>query len=141
MNHPDLSALPHSEHAEAALIGGLMLDNKKFDDVSDLVEPADFYLPQHRELYAAICALARNDRPFDPVTVIDELQRTGRLEAAGEMHYLGTLVNETPSAENVPHYARTVAKYAKLRRIGKACGEGQARALSPGEADPDTPGG
>lgn len=134
----DLRTPPHNVHAEQALIGGLMLDNARFDDVADLIAPDDFYRGEHRELYRALCALAADGRPFDLVTMAETLERSGRLEQAGGLSYLGTVAHETPSAANADHYARIVASLATLRRLSAACADGLALALDPGTADPET---
>ena len=138
MDLSDLPNLPpHNPHAEASLIGGAMLENTRFDDVGD-VAPSDFYIPEHRELWEALSALASEGRPFDLVTVAERLERTGRLEAAGGLAYVGQIVNDTPSAANAEHYARMVRSNATLRRLAQACQNGLERALSPGETDAAT---
>ena len=136
MDTAELRPLPHSQHSEAALIGGLMLDNARFDDVADLIAPADFHQSEHRELFTALCDLAAAGRPFDVVTMAETLERAGRLEHAGGMPYLGVLAHTTPSAANCQHYARTVADLAALRRLAGACADGLAAASEPGRRDP-----
>jgi replicative DNA helicase len=138
MNLSDLHVPPHSIHAEQALIGSLMLDNARFDDVADLLAPEDFYRGEHRELYRAPCDLAAAGRPFDLVTMAEALERSGRLDAAGGLSYLGTLAHETPTAANATHYARAVASLSTLRRLSAACADGYALTLDPGTADPAT---
>ncbi|MCP4876128.1 MAG: replicative DNA helicase, partial [Gammaproteobacteria bacterium] len=39
----DLKVPPHSMEAEQSVIGGLMLDNKSWDDIADVVNEQDFY--------------------------------------------------------------------------------------------------
>ena len=33
---------PHSVEAEQAVLGGLMLDNRRFDEISEIISAADF---------------------------------------------------------------------------------------------------
>lgn len=134
----ELHTPPHNAHAEQAVIGGLMLDNARFDDVADLIAPDDFYRAEHRELWRALSQLAAAGRPFDVVTMAETLEASGGLEAAGGLSYLGTLLAETPSAANAVHYARIVANLATLRRLSAACADGAALARSPGVADPES---
>jgi replicative DNA helicase len=108
---------PHSVEAERSLLGGLMLDLRAWDQVADVVGARDFYRADHRSVFEAIATLAEHSRPPDAVTVSEQLEREGRLEAAGGIDYLARLVEETPSAANVRAYAQIVREHAMLRHL------------------------
>ena len=42
---------PHSLEAEQSVLGGLMLDNRAFDDVAEVVSDVDFYRRDHRLIF------------------------------------------------------------------------------------------
>ncbi|NPA72140.1 MAG: replicative DNA helicase, partial [Gammaproteobacteria bacterium] len=50
---------PHSMEAEQSVLGGLMLSNEVFDDVSGIVNESDFYTKQHQAIFLAIVSLSR----------------------------------------------------------------------------------
>jgi replicative DNA helicase len=108
---------PHSVDAERSLLGGLMLDQRAWDQVADVVGIEDFYRADHRAIFEAIMTLIRQDRPPDAVTVSEQLEREQRLATAGGIEYLARLVEETPSAANVRAYARIVRDHAILRQL------------------------
>jgi replicative DNA helicase len=108
---------PHSVEAERSLLGGLMLDQRAWDQVADVVGVDDFYRADHRAIFQAIMTLVRQDRPPDAITVSEQLERENRLEIAGGVDYLARLVEETPSAANVRAYARIVRDHAMLRQL------------------------
>ena len=108
---------PHNIHAEQSLLGGLMLDNGTWDRIADLVVERDLYRREHRLIFRAIAKLAEDDQPFDVVTLAETLDRTEQLDAAGGLAYLGTLVNETPSAANIKAYAKIVRQTSVLRQM------------------------
>jgi replicative DNA helicase len=108
---------PHSIEAEQAVLGGLMLDASAWDNVADVVRAPDFYRPDHRTIFDAIGALAGNGKPCDVVTVSEQLERLGELEAAGGLAYLGTLARDTPTAANVRAYADIVRERSLLRQL------------------------
>jgi replicative DNA helicase len=108
---------PHNLHAEQSLLGGLMLDNSTWDRIADMVVERDLYRREHRLVFRAIAKLAEDDQPFDVVTLAENLERNEQLEAAGGLPYLGTLVNETPSAANIKAYARIVRQTSVLRQM------------------------
>ncbi len=116
----DVRTAPHSVEAEQAVLGGLMLDATAWDNVADMVRAPDFYRPDHRLIFDAIGVLASNGKPCDVVTVSEQLSRTGELESAGGLAYLGTLARDTPTAANVRAYAELVRERALLRQLIQA---------------------
>ncbi len=126
---------PHNIHAEQSLLGGLMLDNSTWDRIADQVVERDLYRREHRLIFRAIAKLAEDDQPFDVVTLAETLERTEQLEAAGGLAYLGTLVNETPSAANIKAYAKIVRSTSVLRQMIAAGTDIADSAYEPGGRD------
>jgi len=121
---------PHSVEAEQSLLGGLMLDQRAWDQVADVVRVDDFYRADHRLIFSAIADLVERSQPPDAVTVGEHLQRTAQLEAAGGLAYLARLVEDTPSAANIRAYARIVRDRAMLRHLIEIGGDIAASAHS-----------
>ncbi len=108
---------PQALEAEQSLLGGLLLDNRKWDEVTDEVAAADFYQHNHRLIFEAIGGLQGNNDPADVVTVYEWLEKQGDLEKAGGFAYLSILANNTPSTANIITYARIVRERAILRSL------------------------
>jgi len=108
---------PHSVQAEQSVLGGLMLDNEAWDNVADRVGPEDFYRREHRLIFEAVAALAQDNKPFDVVTLAEELERREELENIGGMPYLGALAKDTPSAANIRAYADIVREHSVVRQL------------------------
>ncbi|NBW90297.1 MAG: replicative DNA helicase, partial [Gammaproteobacteria bacterium] len=108
---------PHSIEAEQSVLGGLLLDSSAWDNVADAVRSDDFYRPDHRIIFDAIGQLATQGKPCDAVTVSEQLERTGQLEASGGLAYLATLARDTPTAANVRAYADIVRERSLLRQL------------------------
>ncbi len=111
----DAPTPPHSVEAEQAVLGGLLLDARAWEQVSDVVDEQDFYRHDHRLIFGAIGVLAGTGRPCDVVTVSEQLERTGKLKPAGGLAYLSTLARDTPTAANVRAYADIVCERSALR--------------------------
>jgi len=47
----DLRTPPHSEEAEQAVLGGLMLDRAAWDSVGDVVLAEHFFRPDHQRIF------------------------------------------------------------------------------------------
>ncbi|MBD3821891.1 MAG: replicative DNA helicase [Thiotrichales bacterium] len=114
---------PHSIESEQSVIGGLMLDNEKYEDVAVQLHEQDFYTQQHQIIYAAITQLHQAGKPFDLVTVLEKLHSTGKLQDAGDKQYLMDLVTNTPGAVNIHFYADIVREKAILRSLIHAANE------------------
>jgi replicative DNA helicase len=126
-----LKVPPHSIEAEQSILGGLMLDNSKWDVVGDLVLEEDFYRQDHRLIYRVVSRLANMGAALDVVTVAEQLEQSKELDNVGGMSYLGELVEKTPSASNVRAYASIVHERAVLRRLIAVSGEISDSAFNP----------
>ncbi|SVA62559.1 uncharacterized protein METZ01_LOCUS115413, partial [marine metagenome] len=114
---------PHSVEAEQSLLGGLMLDQRAWDQVADVVTAKEFYRADHRAIFGAIESLVAGDNPPDAITVGQHLERQAQLESAGGNDYLGQLVQTTPSAANIRAYAKIVREMAMLRQLIEVGGD------------------
>jgi replicative DNA helicase len=108
---------PHSVEAEQAVIGGLLLDNRAWEQIADKLVEEDFYRHDHRLLFSAIRTLESRNEPFDAVTLSQCLQNNGQLDQAGGLLYLGRLAKDTPSASNILAYANIVREKSVLRQL------------------------
>lgn len=108
---------PHSVDAERAVLGGLMLDNKAWDRIADVVTAEDFYRHDHRLIFNAIGELAERNQPLDAVTVSEYLARNDQLDEMGGLAFLGQLAKDTPSAANIQAYGQIVRERALLRNL------------------------
>ncbi len=113
----DLKVPPHSIEAEQSVLGGLMLDNRAWEQIGDLVNEQDFYRHDHALIFRAIANLSDQDKPYDVVTISDWLEQRSELENIGGLAYLGLLANDTPTAVNIKAYAEIVREYSVLRSL------------------------
>lgn len=111
--------------AEAALIGGLLIDGEAITPVAGLVGPEDITGPRWREVYAAMLALRERATVVDYVSVCDELDARGTLERVGEAN-LTAAINLCPTSAYLLHYARAVARAVAERRGRDDRGRGLA---------------
>ena len=111
---------PQDEAAEQAVLGGMLLSKDAIADVLERLRPADFYRPNHQNVYDAILDLYGRGEPADAVTVAAELDRRGLLRRVGGAPYLHTLISTVPTAANAGFYAGIVAEKALLRRLVEA---------------------
>ncbi|GAD81337.1 replicative DNA helicase [Vibrio ezurae] len=112
-----IKAPPHSLEAEQSVIGGLLLDNERWDTVAEKVMASDFYSRPHRLIFEAVKTLLEDSQPLDLITLSEFLERREQLEDVGGFAYLADLVKNTPSAANINAYAEIVAERAVVRNL------------------------
>ncbi len=72
-----LKVPPHSIEAEQSVLGGLMLDNERWDDVAERVVADDFYTRPHRHIFTEMARLQESGSPIDLITLAESLERQG----------------------------------------------------------------
>jgi replicative DNA helicase len=108
---------PHSLEAEQSVLGGLMLDNTRWDNVAERVVAEDFYSRPHRLIFARMQTLLESTQPIDLITLSESLETLGELELVGGFAYLAELAKNTPSAANIAAYADIVRERAVVREM------------------------
>jgi replicative DNA helicase len=111
---------PQNLDAEESVLGAMLLSPGAIGAVSEIVDAGDFYRESHATIYRAALALYGKGEPVDAITLVDELEERGQLEAAGgraRIHELAALV---PATANAGHYARIVREMATLRGLIEA---------------------
>jgi replicative DNA helicase len=114
---------PHSIDAEQSVIGGLMLDNRAWDQVADRLHERDFYRNENRLIFRALARLVEQSKPIDVLTVAEALREMNELSQIGGEVYLFELANNTPSAANIAAYADIVRERSVLRQMIAAAGD------------------
>jgi replicative DNA helicase len=76
-----------------------------------------FYDERHRRIFRAMIAISQRNEVVDPVTLANELNRRGELDASGGKEYIGELIDAVPTAANVEYHAKIVKEKALLRRL------------------------
>ncbi len=121
-----------SKEAEQSVLGGLLVDNRAFDRVGDLLGPEHFYDQRHGRIFSAIAGLISANKPADPITVLDVLRERGQEDDCGGLAYLNALDQCVPSAANARYYAGAVAEKAAKRRLLALADEAKTMAAGPG---------
>jgi len=107
---PMLDAIANVD-AENGLIGGLLLDNRSFDQISDKLKPEHFFTKTNRDIYNEITRQIASGKVCDVVTV-------GTAMAGDvEMTELNALAQYVPSISSIKRYADIVIERFKSRAL------------------------
>src|SRR5690606_4642357 len=108
---------PWSEDAERAVLAAMLLSGDAIVTALELVTEDMFYREGHRRLFRSMQAIHNTGGVVDPLTLSNELEQRGDLQAAGGKEYIGGLLDEIPTAANVEHHCRIVRDKALRRRL------------------------
>jgi len=114
-----LTLPPHSTDAEAALLGGMMLDpeGQAYDKIASIVTERDFYHPDNKAVFVAIQKLSEDRKLTDLLTVSDWLDSSGTFSVVPAIQYISELVDNTAGTANIAEYAKIVRDKALLREL------------------------
>jgi replicative DNA helicase len=120
---PQTGLPPHDVSAEEAVIAALLLADDSYARVLPIVRPDDFFREQNGWIYEACLAVAERNESITIPTVAHELDRAGRLDAAGGEPYLVEIAGKYFTAVGVEAHARIVARDSLYRSLIQAAGQ------------------
>ncbi|GAA3717991.1 DnaB-like helicase N-terminal domain-containing protein [Streptomyces tremellae] len=120
-DHDGFTRIPPQDlAAEQSVLGGMILSRDVITDILAALRGPEFYRPAHETIFRAIVTLYTAGEPVDPITLTDQLHRSGDLDRVGGAPYLHHLVQQTPTAANASYYADIVRDRARERRVVEA---------------------
>lgn len=109
--------MPQAPDMEKAVLGALMIDKDAYLEVCDLLRPESFYEPRNQMVYEVIQQLSMEESPVDVLTVVDKLEKTGRLLEIGGPGYIAELSSMVVTSANIEYHARVVAEKYLSRQM------------------------
>jgi replicative DNA helicase len=108
---------PQNVDAERSVLGAILIENHAINRAQEILKHEDFYREPHRKIFRVMSDLSERSTAIDPVTLKEELTRSGELDAVGGPAYIASLVDGVPRSANVEYYARIVKEKAILRNL------------------------
>ncbi len=115
--------MPVSVEAEQALLGCIIIKPESFDIIGGMISVDDFYLEEHRHIYAALSKMYAQSKMIDTVTLVNALVELGTRDESGGVQYITLLAESVPATANVKDYAAIVKDKSILRRLIGTCDE------------------
>lgn len=118
--------------AERSILAALLTTPRVYDDLCDRLSSGDFGAPVHESIYAAVVACDASGRPFDVITLADEMRRAGTLDRANNGDYLRDLAASPSALESLDAHVDIVLDRSLRRRMVSAARVIGTAALDPG---------
>lgn len=112
--------MPHSDEAERAVIGSMLMDQDAVIVASELITGDDFYQHKYGILFDTMVEMYSKDVQIDLVTLQEALKTKDVPDELSSVEFLADLLDGVPTSVNIKNYAQVVADKAVLRRMIKA---------------------
>jgi len=108
---------PQNIEAEQAVLGSILLKDKAFSTVLEIIGGNDFYKVAHRIIFEALVDLFEKNEPQDLLTLSNLLNDQNKLEEIGGIAYLTSLTSIVPVTANIASYAKIIRQKSILRQL------------------------
>jgi replicative DNA helicase len=109
---------PQALDVEKAIIGAIMIETAAFERICDVVTESMFYDPRHGLIYGTAMAMHAAREPIDMLTIVEKLQRNGKLSEAGGTVFIADLTTNIASTAHVERHAAIIKeKYIRRKLI------------------------
>ncbi|MBQ8392782.1 MAG: replicative DNA helicase [Clostridia bacterium] len=126
--------VPFSVEAEQSVLGSIIIDPNKFDEVAQIISAEDFYIEEHKDIFLIMHEFNLSNRPLDLITLINQLVVKGvYADEAAAMSYLRIIGDIVPGSANAKDYARIVHDKSILRKLITATDDIQDKVYTEGE--------
>lgn len=107
--------IANDHHAEQSIIGALLINPDRWDDINDIISEKDFFRVEHQLIFRHIARMIEHGKSVDVITVAESIESTGKLDKIGGMAYLGSMAMDVPNTANLKSYAKIVSKQRRER--------------------------
>jgi replicative DNA helicase len=102
---------------EKICLGGVIIDGRMYAEIAHIFNPTLFYDPNHAEVAFVIQSLKNANKPVDIVTLVAELNRTGKMHGEITPFYITELTTRIASATNLEYHLRILQQMSMQREL------------------------
>ena len=120
---------PHNLEAEQATLGAMLLNWESVNEVVLYIRSSHFYDQRNQIIFDSLVHLSESSVKGDMLTLIDDLTKRGKLDAAGGVSYISSLTDMVPTSANIDYYANIVLDQAIRRNLIRISSEIKAESF------------
>ena len=109
--------IPSNIEAEKSVLAACMLNADILEEIMLKLRPENFFRPAHQLIFEAVTDLHTRRIPVDQISLADNLNASGRLEAVGGRSYIVELADNTFALTNWSNHADIVKRTSILRDL------------------------
>ena len=112
--------MPHSNEAEQAVIGSMIMDVDAIPVAMEKLTDGDFYNKQYGSLFKAMVQLYNEGREFDLVTIKTKLEEMEVPSEVISIEFIRNILEMVPTSANIKQYAGIVYDKSVMRKLIRA---------------------
>lgn len=120
---------PHNLEAEQATLGAMLLNWESVNEVVLYIRASHFYDQRNQIIFDSLVHLSESNVKGDMLTLIDDLTKRGKLDAAGGVSYISSLTDMVPTSANIDYYANIVLDQSIRRNLIRISSEIKAESF------------
>ncbi|HEX4859628.1 MAG TPA: replicative DNA helicase [Rhizomicrobium sp.] len=121
MNVETFRQVPVDIEVEQAVLGAVLVDNRRLEPLTTVLKEEEFYDPLHQRIYSTMLKVWEQGRAITPLTLRALMQNDPGLAEIGQDYFVN-LAEAAPAVANVRELARIIHDAAirrELHRIGE----------------------
>ncbi len=112
---------PHSEDAEQAVIGSMLIDKEAISTAMEYLTKEDFYENRYGILFDAITSLFNEGKPAELVLLQEKLKQMNAAPELYDLKFISAIIDAVPTSANIRYFAEIVQDKALSRNMIKTC--------------------
>ena len=112
--------MPHSNEAEQAVIGSMIMDSEAIPIAMEKLSDADFYNKQYGSLFKAMVEIFNEGKECDLVTIKNKLEEMEVPSEVISIDFIRNILDMVPTSANIRQYAEIVYEKAVMRNLIRA---------------------
>lgn len=119
---------PQAPEIEKAVLGAILLESERLEDISSKLKPKHFYVHEHQQVYNVILEMFKASQRIDLLTVTEKLKTKGILTDSDGPYYITKLVGNIGSTHHLEQHAHLVIQRYIQREVIRIARETEAKA-------------
>ena len=112
--------MPHSNEAEQAVIGSMIMDAEAIPIAMEKLSEADFYNKQFGSLFQAMVEIFNEGKECDLVTIKNKLEEMEVPSEVISIEFIRNILDMVPTSANIKQYAEIVYEKSVMRNLIRA---------------------
>lgn len=112
-----MKIMPRDIESEQSVLGSCLIDENAVAEAMEVLTKDDFYREDNKMIFDCISSMYSRNEPIDIITLKNELELIGKLEAVGGLEYIADLSEKVPTTANVEKYINIIKQKAIKRNL------------------------
>ncbi len=113
----NINIIPYSIEAEQSVLGGLILNNNKWDKINEIINHKDFFNKSHQIIFKEMEKLINLYKPIDLISLSESLEKNKIINKIGGFNYLVEISQNINNLNNIDYYAEIIKEKSISREI------------------------